>query len=333
MKFEEIVSELKKGNFAQIYLLTGEEPWYADYITDYIAEHAIKKEEKDFNQTILYGNDVNATDIVHAARRYPMMAPKQVIIVREAQNIKDWEALEHYLNAPAPTTILVLNHRDKFDKRRKVWKLMTNKEFVTLETRKLKEYETGPWINKYLKSIGLDIDPKANVMLVEHLGSNLSNIVKALDKLKVAVGKDVNTITPKHIEDYIGISKDYNAFELQDAIVKGDVLKANQIIRIFGQNPNVYSIQLVIGALFGFFRKLMIYLATQDKSQQNMASKLGVPPFVVKNYQAAARRFNWTKCRQVVSLLREYDMRSKGFNNNSATHGDLLQELVFKIMH
>ncbi|MDN5292470.1 MAG: polymerase subunit delta, partial [Anaerophaga sp.] len=238
LKFEDIDSQLKQGNFAQVYFMTGEEPWFADYITDYIAKHAIKEEEKAFNQTILYGRDITAMDIVHAARRYPMMAPRQVVIVKEAQNIKDFDPLATYLEAPAPTTILVINYRDKFDKRTKTWKALNKKEFTTLETKKLYDNQVGPWINKYLKSLGLDIEPKANVMLVDHLGTKLGNIVKALDKLKVAVGKDVKIITPQHVEDYIGISKDFNNFELQNAIIRGDVVKANQIVRIFGQNPN-----------------------------------------------------------------------------------------------
>jgi DNA polymerase-3 subunit delta len=332
MTFEQIVTQLKQGSFAQVYFLMGDEPWYADYITDYIAKNAITEEEKAFNQSIFYGSDITAIDIVHAARRYPMMAPRQVIIVKEAQNIKDIKPLESYLNAPAPTTILVINYRDKFDKRTKVWKALDKKEYVTLETKKLYDNQVGPWIGKYLKTLGLDIDPKANMMLVDHLGTKLSNVVKALDKLKVAVGTSVKIITPQHIEDYIGISKDFNTFELQNAIVRGDVYKANQIARIFAQNPKEYPIQLTIGVLFAFFSKLMLYIATKDKSQQNL-NTLGIRPFLLKEYQGASRRFGWNKSRQVVSILREYDMKSKGFNNNSSTPGDLLQEMVFKMMH
>jgi DNA polymerase-3 subunit delta len=332
MTFEQIVTQLRQGTFAQVYFLMGDEPWYADYITNFIAKNAITEEEKAFNQSIFYGSDVTAIDIVHAARRYPMMAPRQVIIVKEAQNIKDIKPLESYLNAPAPTTILVINYRDKFDKRTRVWKALDKKEFITLETKKLYDNQMGPWIVKYLKTLGLDIDPKANMMLVDHLGTKLTNVVKALDKLKVAVGSSVKTITPQHIEDYIGISKDFNTFELQNAIIRGDIFKANQIARIFGQNPKEYPIQLTIGVLFAFFSKLMLFIATKDKSQQNLNS-LGIRPFLVKEYQAASRRFGWNKSRHIVSVLREYDMKSKGFNNNTATPGDLLQEMVFKMMH
>jgi DNA polymerase-3 subunit delta len=332
MTFEQIVTQLKQGSYAQVYFLMGDEPWYADYITDYIAKKALTEEEKAFNQSVFYGSDVTAIDVVHAARRYPMMAPRQVIIVKEAQNIKDIKPLESYLNAPAPTTILVINYRDKFDKRTKVWKALDNKEFVTLETKKLYDNQVGPWIGKYLKTLGLEIDPKANMMLVDHLGTKLTIVIKALDKLKVAVGTSEKTITPQHIEDYIGISKDFNTVELQNAIVRGDIYKANQIARIFAQNPKEYPIQLTIGVMFAFFSKLMLYIATKDKSQQNL-NTLGIRPFLLKEYQGAARRFGWNKSRQVVSILREYDMKSKGFNNNSATSGDMLQEMVFKMMH
>lgn len=336
MTFEQIVTQIKQGDFAQIYFLSGEEPWYADYITDYIAKNAIKEEEKAFNQYIFYGSDLNMVDIVEASRRYPMMAPKQVVIVKEAQNIKDIKKsqnpFEAYLKAPSPTTILVINYRDKFDKRAKIWKDLQKPGFVTLETKKLYDNQVGPWISKYLKTLGLEIDSKANMMLVDHLGTKLSNVVKALDKLKVAVGSDVKTITPKHVEDYVGISKDFNNFELQDAIVRGDVYKANQIAHIFAQNPKDYPIQMTIGLLFSFFSKLMLYVATKDKSPQNLNS-LGITPFRQKQFQPAARRFGWNKSRQIVSLLREYDMKSKGFNNNSATTGDLLQEMIFKMMH
>ncbi|MGQ1890284.1 DNA polymerase III subunit delta [Thermophagus sp. OGC60D27] len=333
LKFEEIVAQLKKNDFAKVYFLFGEEPWFADYITDYIVEHALKKEEKDFNLSILYGRDIDAMDIVHAARRYPMMAPRQVVIVKEAQNIKKFDPLISYLKAPAPSTVLVINYRDKFDQRSKVWKEFTPKEFITLETKKLYDNKAAQWITKYLKNKNLDIDPKATLMLVEHLGSDLSKIVKALDKLIVAVGPEVKTITSAHVDEYVGISKDYNTFELQKAIIYGNIVKANQIAHIFGQNPKETPIPAITGLLFIFFRNLLTYHVTPDKSQKNIATLLKIHPYFVKDYQTAARRFNWAKTRQVISLLREYDMRSKGFNNNSASEGELLQEMIFKIMH
>ena len=333
LKFEEIVARLKKKDFAPVYFLSGDEPWFADYITDYIINHALKEEEKPFNQTILYGRDISAMDIVHAARRYPMMAPRQVVIVKEAQNIKNFDPVVTYLEAPAPSTILVINYRNKFDRRQKLGKALNKKELISLETKKLYDYQAGPWINKYLKTRGLNIEPKATQMLVDHLGTNLSNIVKALDKLKIAVGPEIKTITPAQVDEYIGISKDFNIFELQKAIIYGDVVKANQIVRIFAQTPKETPIPYITGTLFSFFRKLLTYHVTSDKSQNNIASVLAVHSFFVKDYQTAARRFNWAKTRQVISLLREYDMRSKGFNNNSTSEGDLLQEMIFKIMH
>ena len=337
MTFEQIITQLKQGQYAQVYFMMGEEPWYADYITDYIEKNALTEDEKAFNQTVYYGADVTLKDVLEAARRYPMMAPRQVIILKEAQAIKDFkkdlEFLEAYLKTPSPTTLLVINYRDKFNKTTRAWKALAKGDFVTLETKKIYENQMGPWISKYMKTLNLEIDPKANTMLVDHLGNKLSNVVKALDKLKTAVGNEVKTITPQHVQDYVGISKDFNNFELQKAIITGDVYKANQIARIFAQNPKDYPIQMTIGLLFSFFSKLMLYLALRDKSQQNL-SAIGIRnSYMEKDYKAASRRFNWGKCRRIVSLLRETDMKSKGFNNNSATQGDLLQEMVFKMMH
>ena len=337
-KFEEIVSRLKKNDFAQVYFLAGDEPWFADFITNYIDKHALKEEEKAFNQTILYGRDTDPMNIVHAARRYPMMAPRQVVIVKEAQHLKNFEPLVSYLKAPAPSTILVINYRDNFDKRPKDKKafykeITQGKNFIALETKKLYDYQTGKWINNYLKSMGLTIDAGATQILVDHLGTDLSKIVNALDKLKIALGPQIKNITPDHVDKYIGISKDFNNFELQKAIINGDVVKANQIAQIFGKNPKKYPLTLTIATLFSFFRKLLTYHVTQDKSQNNLASVLKVNPYFVKDYHAAARRFNWGKTRRAISLLREYDMKSKGFGNHSASDGELLQEMIFKIMH
>lgn len=338
--FKKIVDNLKKKVFAQVYFLSGEEPWFADFITDYIATHALKEEEKAFNQTILYGRDTNPMDIVHAARRYPMMAPRQVVIIKEAQHLKNFEPLVSYLKAPAPATILVINYRDNFDKRPKdkkaFYKELTqkkNENFVTLETKKLYDSQIGDWINDYLKSMGLTIEASATQILVDHLGTDLSKIVNALDKLKIAIGPQIKNITPEHVDKYIGISKDFNNFELQKAIINGNVVKAYQIARIFGKNPQKYPLTFTIATLFAFFRKLLTYHVTKDKSQHNLASVLKVNPFFVKDYHNAARRFNWAKTRRVISLLREYDLRSKGVNNNSASDGELLQEMIFKIMH
>ncbi len=333
MTFENIVSQLRQGNYAPVYFLSGEEPWYADYIADYIAKHALGEEEKAFNQTIMYGRDTNVIDLIHAARRYPMMAARQVIILREAQHLEELAKLEAYFNAYAPTTILVITYKYKsVDKRTTLWKSLKKKEFIIYESKKLYDNQVAPWINIYLKRFGMTIEPKATSMLVENLGTGLSNIIKALDKLKVVMGGSKN-ITARQVEQYIGFSKDYNAFELQNAIVKGDILKANRIAVVFGKNTKTHPIQATIGVLFAFFSKVLLYQSLKDTSRGNVASTLKVPPNFVGDYQTAALKYPIPKTKQIISLLREYDMRSKGFNNNSATPGDLLRELIFKILH
>ncbi len=333
MTFENIVSQLRQGNYAPVYFLSGNEPWYADYIANYIAKHALSEEEKAFNQTIMYGRDTNVIDLIHAARRYPMMAKCQVIILREAQYLEDIARLEAYFNAYAPTTILVITYKYKsVDKRTTLWKSLKKKEFIIFESKTLYEYQVDPWINIYLKRFGMTIEPKATSMLVENLGTGLSNITQALDKLKVVMGESKN-ITARHVEQYIGISKDYNAFELQKAIVNRDILKANRIAVAFGKNTKAHPIQLTIGVLFSFFSKVMLYLSLKDTGTGNVASTLRVSPNFVGDFKSAAVKYPLPKTKQIISLLREYDMRSKGFNNNSATPGDLLRELLFKILH
>ncbi len=334
MTFDEILSQLKQGKFAPVYFLTGSEPWFSDYITDFIAQHALSEEEKAFNQTILYGRDTDVIDLIHSARRYPMMAPRQVIILKEAQDMDQLTKLESYLNAFAPTTTLVINYKYKnIDRRTTFWKSLQNKEFVVMESKQLYENQVAPWINRYLKSKGLTIEPKAEAILIENLGTGLTNIGLALDKLKVAIGPGQKNITASQVAQYIGVSKDYSAFELQNAIAGRDILKANQIAAAFGKNAKIHPIQANIGLLYAFFSKLMIYLSLPDKSSGNVASALKINPYFVRNYQTAAKHYNILKVKQTIAYLREYDMRSKGFNNNSTTPGDLLRELIFKIMH
>ncbi len=334
MTFEEILSQFKQGIFAPVYFLTGSEPWFADYIADYIAKHALKEEEKAFNQTIMYGRDTNVIDLIMAARRYPMMAPRQVIILKEAQDLNSLATLESYLKAYAPTTTLVLCHKYKnVDRRTGFWKALKNKEFVVLESKQLYENQVDPWIKRYVKGKGLTIEPKAAAMLIENLGTSLTNISLALNKLKVAIGPGEKNITAPQVAQYIGISKDYSPFELQNAILQRDIMKANRIAAAFGHNVKTHPIQATIGVLFAFFSKLIIYLSLKDKSSGNVASVLKISPYFVRNYQAAAQNYSILKVKHTISLLREYDMRSKGFNNNSTTPGELLREMIFKIMH
>lgn len=311
----------------------GDEGYFIDQITNYIAKNVLTEEEKGFNQTILYGKDVEAEDVIMAARRYPMMAQHQVIIVKEAQNIAKIDDLAIYAENPLSSTILVINYKYKsLDKRKKLYKTI-GKHGVLFESKALREYEVPKWINGYLQNKGKTIDPKASALLSEYLGSDLSKITHELDKLELAIGSSVSQITSDHIEKNIGVSKDYNNFELQKAVLSKDISKANKIILAFAKNPKANPIQVTTSTLFGGFVKLLSYYYLPDKSKQSVASALKINPFFVQDYVEAAKRYPARKVVQIISLIREYDMKSKGFDSSTTESGELLKELIFKIMH
>jgi DNA polymerase-3 subunit delta len=282
-----------------------------------------------FSQNIL--GDV--TDIIQAARRYPMMAEHQVIIVKEAQNIQDIDKLSIYAENPLSSTILVINYKYKtIDKRRKLYKTLS-KNGVLFDSKKLYDNQVGPWLASYVKSKGVSIDLTATQILVEYLGNDLSKITHEVDKLLIATGPDKKTITVDDIERNIGISKEYNNFELNKAVLQRNVVKANRIIRSFAKNQKDHPIQVTIATLFGYFQKLMAYYYLPDKSKMAVASALKINPFFVTDYTTGARNYSARKVVQVISLLREYDMKSKGYNTNVSDGGELLKELIFKIIH
>ncbi|TAJ08187.1 DNA polymerase III subunit delta [Marinilabiliaceae bacterium JC017] len=333
MTFDQIIQNLKKGQYSPIYLLMGDEPYFIDVITDYIVKNALSEEEKGFNQTILYGKDLDPTNIIHAARQYPMGAQRQVIVVKEAQNIRDIEKLAIYAEAPMPSTILVINYKYKtLDKRKKLAKL-ANKTGVLYESKKLYDNQVPTWIGHFIKGKGLTMETKAGVLLTEFLGSNLSKIAHEIEKLQIALGPEVKHITSEHIEHNIGVSKDYNNFELQKAILTKDVIKANKIILAFGKNNKDHPIQVTIATLFNYFQKLLAYYYLPDKSKQSVASALKINPFFVSDYQTGAKYYPARKVVQVISLLREFDMKSKGYKTAAIDNGELLKEMIFKIMH
>ncbi|MFC2090761.1 DNA polymerase III subunit delta [Bacteroidota bacterium] len=331
--FEQILSDLQKKQYHPVYFLSGEEPYYIDKVSDYIQEHALTEEEKTFNQTIVYGKDSDAVTIMNAAKRFPMMSSLQVVIVKEAQEIKDIENLVHYIEAPLKSTILVLNYKyKKPDKRKKVFKsLMANS--IYLNSKKLYDNEVPAWISGYVSSKNFSIEPKASVLLVEFLGNELAKISNEIDKLIITLGDQEKRITSSLIERNIGISKDFNNFELQNALGKKDVLKANRIINYFASNQKNHPLVLTINTLYAFFSKLLIYYWIKDKSRDNLAEQLGIRPFFVKDYVEAARNYNANKVIQIIGILREYDLKSKGYKGVSLAPGDLLKEMVFKIIH
>ncbi len=331
--FNQIMSDLKNRRFKPIYFLSGEEAYYIDEITNYIVDNALTEEEKGFNQTIFYGKDTDVNTVILTARRYPMMAQHQVVVVKEAQYLDKIEDLVHYAEQPLSSTIFVVNYKYKsLDSRKKLAKVL-KKNHALSDFKKLYDNQVSPWITDFMKSKGLTIDMKASSLLAESLGADLSKVVKELEKLKVAVGPEVNHITPEHVEKNIGLSKDYNSFELQKAIINKDILKANKIIKVFAQNPKDHPIQATISVLFNFFSKLMIYYYLADKGKANVAKELSINPFFVQDYVLGARNYSARKVVDVISILRDFDMKSKGFNNISADTGDLLKEMIFKITH
>ncbi len=331
--YEEIISDLKKRIFKPVYFLAGEEPYYIDLITEYIEEKVLPEAEKAFNQIIIYGDDTNIPSIIDTARRFPMMASHQVIIIKEAQTLKKLEDLAIYLEKPLHSTILVFSYKYKtLDKRTKLFKTLES-QGVYFESARIRDYLIPGWIERYLMTKGIKTDPSASAMLTEYLGTDLHKIVNELDKLIITLPEGKPVITTTLIEKNIGISKDYNNFELQKAVGEKDILKANMIIHYFANNPKENPITLTISSLFGYFSKLLTYHYTTDKSKNNVAAILKVNPFFVKDYESAATKYNVSKTVQIISLLRTYDMRSKGFGDPGTEPGDLMKELVYKILH
>ena len=332
MTFEEILSNLQKKIYHPIYFLMGEETYFIDKISDYITENVLTDAEKGFNQTILYGKDVEPSTIIANARRFPMMSNYQVIIVREAQNIKKIEELESYAKNPLNSTILVINYKYKTLDKRKTFPKLIDQKGILFESKKIYENQLPTWITSYLKNYQYTITPQAAAMLSEYLGTDLGKVVNELDKLIISLPKG-SQINPDHIEKNIGISKEFNVYELQNALGEKDLLKANRIINYFGANPSSNPIPVVISSLFSYFSKILNYHFLEDKSQNNVASVLQVHPFFVKTYVTAAKSYNIKKLVEIISILREYDMKSKGWGNVSASPADLQRELIYRILH
>jgi len=328
-----IVNDIKNGNVKPIYFLMGEEPYYIDKLSDYIEQNILSEDEKGFNQTVLYGRDVTIEDIVSTAKRYPMMAERQVVIVKEAQDlIKTIDKLENYFESPMLSTVLVFCYKYKtLDKRKKLPKLAA-KLGVLYESKKLYENQVGDWIKRVLSGKGYAIEPKANAMLVEFLGTDLSKINNELEKLQIILPKG-STITPKHIEENIGFSKDFNVFELRKAIGDRNQLKAYTIADNFAQNPKDNPIVVTTSLVFSFFVQLLKYHGLKDKNPKNVAVVLGVNPFFLKDYDIALQNYPMRKVSQIVSYLREIDVKSKGVGSNALPQSDLLREMLFKIFN
>jgi len=333
MTYEQLIGDLKNKVYKPLYFLFGDEPYYIDLLTDYISKNVLTEAEQSFNQTIVYGKDSDAGQVMNLAKRFPMMASHQVVVIREAQELKNFEDLIHYVENPQPSTLLVINYKyKKPDKRKKVFKAL-EKNGASYESKKLYENQVPGWIAGFASKRKYRMEPKAAALLSEYLGSDLSKIANEVEKLSIAIGAKGQTITTAHVEEHIGISKDFNQFELQNALGKRDVVKANRIINYFAENQKNYHITQTISSLYYYFSKLLLIHYIQDRSKQNVAATLKVNPFFVKDYEAATRLYSAGRLVHIISLLRTYDIRSKGYNRNTTPEGELLRELIFKILH
>ena len=333
MTYNQIIKDLENKNFKPIYFLHGEEPYYIDKITNYIVNNVLSESEKSFNQTIFYGRDTNVPTIINAAKRFPMMSSNQVIVVKEAQYLNKLEDLIYYVEKPLKSTLLVIAYKHKkVDKRRKLFNTLKKKDF-TYESTKLYDNKIPGWITNYLKERNYDITPKASLLLTEYLGSDLSKITGALEKIFITLSPDIRKIDLETIEENIGISKDFNNFELTNALSVKDILKANRIVNYFAANPKNNPTTLTISSIHFFFSKVLAYHSLKNKSTAIIASELKINPFFVNEYKRAAANYGSQKLVEIVSLLREYDLKTKGWGNTGISPGNLLKELIFKILH
>lgn len=335
LTFESIMQDLKARRYAPVYYLMGDEPYYIDKIADYLADNVLRDDERDFNMSVMFGSDVNGAQVADAARQYPMMAEHILIIVKEAQLLKQTEALERYLEKPSPQTVLVLVHKNgSIDRRRNMAKLI-EKVGIVYESKKMKERDLVPFIENQIKMEKATIDPKSAQIIADSVGSDLSRLMSELKKLVLALSENDRRVTPELVEQQIGVSKDFNSFELKDAVVNRNVYKANQIINYFDKNPKAGSLYAFLPMLFNFFQNLMIaYYCPQRQSQEAVAKWLELrTPWAAKDYMIGMRNFTGVKVMQIISKIREIDAKSKGLDNPNTPAGELMKELIFFILH
>ncbi len=328
----QIIKQIEAKQFEKIYFLHGEEAYYIDAITNAILANALEEHERDFNQSILYGKDTDALSLISDAKGYPMMAERRVVVLKEAQDFKGMEDLAPYFEAPSDQTIFVINHKYKnYDSRKKSIKAAA-KNGLVFKSDKVPEYKLSDWIASFVKTKGFGITPKAAMLLAEFLGNDLSKIINELDKLAILVeaGTTINEI---HIEENIGISKDYNVFELTNAVSVRDVSKALKIVDYFAHNPKSTSIIVVISNLFNHYSRLMKIHFLENKSKEAVAGALRVHPFVATQMIASSKIYNPKKIAANIAILHEFDLKSKGINNSSFSEGELMKEMIFRLMH
>jgi DNA polymerase-3 subunit delta len=330
--YDSILAELKKGVYHPVYYLMGEESYFTDRLVDYISKNVLSDVEQEFNLTVFYGLDTDIDTVISAARRYPMMAEHQVIIVKEAQMIKNIDALINYLRVPQPSTLLVFAHKNgSLDKRKKV-AVELERCGVVLDSKKVNDNQLPQFINNYMREKGLVADNKAVLMLAESVGADLSRMAGEIDKLSILKGEGSANITPDMIEEHIGISKEYNNFELQNAIVNKDIYKANRIINYFAQNQKKNPIQMTLPLLFSFFSNLMMAYYAPDKSERGVSEFLGIR-WGCGDYVKAMRNYRAMHVMEILHLIRLADAQSKGAEGAAIPAGEIMRELLYKIMH
>lgn len=342
--YRQVLRELEKGSYKPIYYLMGDEPFFIDSISDYIREHALPEEARDFNQIVLYGNETTMSEVIQRARAYPMGADRQVIIVKEAQNLmkKDSEndttspseILSSYLIHPQLSTVLVFCHKNgSIDKRKKIVGVI-EKTGVLFESKKVKDDALPDFIEEFLSEHNLKMSPKGISMLSESVGADLSRMNSELNKLVIALPEGQTEITPDFIEEHVGISKDYNIFEFKDAIINKNVLKANKIAAYYESNPKNYPMQLVTAAIFPYFANLMLAFYSPDKTDKGIADQLDLKStWSVKDYTTGMRNYTATQTMHIISTIRKYDAKSKGVEATANTGEGLLKELLYMILH
>ena len=327
-----LLKEIRNKKFEKIYFLHGEEPYFIDVLTKAIQDNALEESERDFNQSILYGKDAEVLSLISELKSYPMMAERRLVILKEAQYFKAIEQLESYLENPANSTIFVICYKYKtFDARKKTLKNAL-KNGVVFKSEKVKEYQLAEWIQQYIKTTGYELTSKACMLLIESLGNDLGKIVKELEKLAVLIEKGT-IINENHIEENIGISKDYNVFELTNAVANKDNLKALKIVDYFDHNPKAADLVFVISNLFKFFSQIMRIHFLPNKSREAVARALGVHPFVAGELTNAKNKYDPRKIAANIALIHEYDLKSKGVGNTSTTQGELMREMVYQLIH
>lgn len=334
--FDAIMRDLKSGKYAPVYILMGDESYYIDRITDYIAENVLEPDDRDFNQTVVFGADTTAAQVVDMAKGYPVMpAAHRVVIVKEAQGLKSLDALERYFEKPLASTLLVIAYKNGTIDRRKKVVGKAEAVGVVFESKKKRDYELPAFIETYLKKNHVAIDPKSAAMIAEHIGADLSRLISELDKVMISLPDDNRRVTPDIVEREIGVSKEFNIFELKTAIIERNVFKANQIVKYFDKNPKAGSLFSCLPLLYTFFQNLMVVFYAPDKNNDNnLAAFLELKSvWALKDYRVGMRNFSAMKTLQILAKIRETDAKSKGLDSLNTSTDDLMRELVFFILH